>query len=79
LVLSGADKRLNFFDILDKEGFDAAREFARNDRAEDQRKKMEVKQSEVASSQGLIVDGSISPNPNVDRDVAATVSCRCSL
>jgi len=29
-----AYKRLNFFDIFDKEGFDAAREFARNDRAE---------------------------------------------
>ena len=35
---------------------------------------MDSKQSEAASSRGLIVDASISPNTSVDRDVAAAVS-----
>jgi len=69
-----ADKRLNFFDIFNKDGFDAAREFAWNDRAEQQRKKMKTKKLEAASSRGVITYDSISLNTNVDLNVNVVVS-----
>ena len=56
-----ADKRLNFFDIFNKKGFDEAREFARNDRAEEQSQKMQHQHAAV-----------ISQSADADPDVAAT-------